>query len=228
MPAGHGHRGRLFVPPDEVAEAVRLLSQEGFQVHFHALGDRAVHVALDALARARAERARAVWPSGPAGPPGRSADLRHHLAHLQFIRPGDLDRFRELGAVANFQPLWACHDPQMDDLTLPVVGPERARWQYRIGTLAQRGTRIAFGSDWPVSSADPLQEIHVAVNRRLSAAARPAGHGRNRTGRSCPMRPSLSPGPHRVHRRRRVRQPPRDGPRLAAARPPGRHRGARP
>ena len=168
-PAGHGHRGRLFLPPDEVAEAVRLLSQEGFQVHFHALGDRAVHVALDALARARAEPARAVPHSGPAGPPGRSADLRHHLAHLQFIRPGDLDRFRELGAVANFQPLWACHDPQMDDLTLPVVGPERARWQYRIGTLAQRGTRIAFGSDWPVSSADPLQEIHVAVNRRLSS-----------------------------------------------------------
>ena len=167
-PDGHEHRGRLFVPPDEVAEAVRLLSQEGFQVHFHALGDRAVHVALDALARVRAEPARAVGSMGEAGPAGRSGDLRHHLAHLQFIRPGDLDRFRELGAVANFQPLWACHDPQMDDLTLPVVGPERARWQYRIGTLAQRGTRIAFGSDWPVSSADPLQEIHVAVNRRLS------------------------------------------------------------
>ena len=178
-PAGHEHRGRLFVPPDEVAEAVRLLSQEGFQVHFHALGDRAVHVALDALARVRAEpgpRAGLLVRRGRAA----SADLRHHLAHLQFIRPGDLDRFRELGAVANFQPLWACHDPQMDDLTLPVVGPERARWQYRIGTLAQRGTRIAFGSDWPVSSADPLQEIHVAVNRRLSLAARPAGHGRNR------------------------------------------------
>jgi hypothetical protein len=149
---GHEHCGNLFVPADEVAEAVRLLSRERFQVHFHALGDRAVHVALDALAHAG----------------GRPADLRHHLAHLQFIRPGDLDRFRDLGAVANFQPLWACHDPQMDDLTLPVVGPERATWQYRIGTLARRGTQIAFGSDWPVSSADPLQEIHVAVNRRLS------------------------------------------------------------
>jgi len=154
-PAGHqdrGHRGRLFVPPEEVIEAVRLLSGEGFQVHFHALGDRAVHVALDAVARARA---------------GQS--LRHHLAHLQFIRPDDLDRFRDLGVVANFQPLWACHDPQMDDLTLPVVGAGRAAWQYRIGALARRGTRIAFGSDWPVSSADPVQEIHVAVNRRLSA-----------------------------------------------------------
>jgi len=151
-PAGHEHRGRLFIPPEEVAEAVRLLSRAGFQVHFHALGDRAVHVALNALAHAG----------------GRPADLRHHLAHLQFIRPGDLDRFRDLGAVANFQPLWACHDPQMDDLTLPIVGRERATWQYKIGTLIRRGTRIAFGSDWPVSSADPLQEIHVAVNRRLS------------------------------------------------------------
>ncbi|HYZ52438.1 MAG TPA: amidohydrolase family protein [Streptosporangiaceae bacterium] len=104
-------------------------------------------------------------PGGGAGP---APDLRHHLAHLQFIRPDDLDRFRALGAVANFQPLWACNEPQMTELTLPVVGPERAAWQYRIGELARRGMRIAFGSDWPVSSADPLQEIHVAVNRRLS------------------------------------------------------------
>ena len=149
---GHLPRGSLFVPPEEVAEAVRLLSRERFQVHFHAARDRAVHVALDALASVG----------------GLAAHLRHHLAHLQFIRPDDLDRFRDLDAVANFQPLWACHDPQMDDLTLPIVGPERATWQYRIGTLARRGTRMAFGSDWPVSSADPLQQIHVAVNRRLS------------------------------------------------------------
>jgi hypothetical protein len=152
--AGHSHRGDLFVPGEEAAEAVRLLSREGFQVHMHAIGDRAVHAALDAVAAA-------------AGP-GTPKDLRHHIAHLQFIRPEDLDRFADLGVVANFQPLWAAHEPQMDELTLPFVGPERARWQYLIGTLARRGTRLAFGSDWPVSSADPLQEIHVAVNRRLS------------------------------------------------------------
>jgi hypothetical protein len=146
---GH-HRGELFVSQPEAAEAVRLLSREGFQVHLHAIGDRAVHAALDAVA------------SAPA------SGLRHHVAHLQFIRPEDLDRFADLGVVANFQPLWATHDPQMDELTLPFVGPERARWQYRIGTLARRGARLAFGSDWPVSSADPLQEIHVAVNRCLS------------------------------------------------------------
>ena len=56
----------------------------------------------------------------------------------------------------------------MEELTLPFVGQERAAWQYQIGALVRGGTRIAFGSDWPVSSADPLQEIHVAVNRVLS------------------------------------------------------------
>ncbi len=57
---------------------------------------------------------------------------------------------------------------QNDRLTLPFVGLERANWQYRIGSLLRHGTRLAFGSDWPVSSADPLQELHVAVNRMLS------------------------------------------------------------
>ena len=70
--------------------------------------------------------------------------------------------------VANFQPLWACAEIQMEELTLPFVGAERALWQYQIGSLLGLGTRMAFGSDWPVSSADPLQEIHVAVNRVLS------------------------------------------------------------
>jgi hypothetical protein len=153
--AGHpsDHSGRLFIEPEELAEAVRRLGAEGFQLHFHAIGDLAVTTALDALA---------------ALPEGERRPARHHLAHLQFITPRDMGRFAELGVVANFQPLWACAEIQMEELTLPFVGPERALWQYQIGSLVGRGTRIAFGSDWPVSSADPLQEIHVAVNRVLS------------------------------------------------------------
>jgi predicted amidohydrolase YtcJ len=153
--AGHqtDHSGRLFIDPEELAEAARRLSAEGFQLHFHAIGDLAVSTALDALA---------------ALPAAERAAARHHLAHLQFITPRDMGRFAELGVVANFQPLWACAEIQMEELTLPFVGPERALWQYQIGSLLQLGTRIAFGSDWPVSSADPLQEIHVAVNRVLS------------------------------------------------------------
>jgi len=147
------HSGRLFIEPELLAEAVRRLGAEGFQLHFHAIGDQAVSAALDALATL---------------PAGQRRAARHHLAHLQFIAPRDLSRFAGLDVVANFQPLWACDTIQMDELTLPFVGPERARWQYQIGSLLGQGTRIAFGSDWPVSSADPLQEMHVAVNRVLS------------------------------------------------------------
>ena len=153
--SGHptDHSGRLFIEPEELAEAVRRLGAAGFQLHFHAIGDLAVTTALDALAALPADERQAA---------------RHHLAHLQFITPRDMARFAELGVVANFQPLWACAEIQMEELTLPFVGAERARWQYQIGSLLRLGTRVAFGSDWPVSSADPLQEIHVAVNRVLS------------------------------------------------------------
>jgi hypothetical protein len=146
----HGERGRLFIDPEMLRAATGRLAAEGFQLHFHAIGDLAVSTALDAL---------------EALPAGQRRAGRHHLAHLQFIAPQDMGRFRALDAVANFQPLWACNEPQMEELTLPFVGPERAAWQYLIGALARGGTRIAFGSDWPISSADPLQEMHVAVNR---------------------------------------------------------------
>ncbi len=153
-PGKHGsHAGDLFVEPDAAAEAVQVLDGAGFQVHFHAIGDRAVRVALDAVASL---------------PATRRGMGRHHLAHLQFIAPGDLRRFADLGVVANFQPLWACADAQMEELTIPFVGEERSGWQYSIGAVHATGARVAFGSDWPVSSPDPLQEIHVAVNRTLS------------------------------------------------------------
>ena len=155
-----GERGRLFIDPGPLREATGRLAAEGFQLHFHAIGDRAVSAALDALA---------ALPAGPR----RAA--RHHVAHLQFIAPADMGRFRALDAVANFQPLWACNEPQMEELTLPFVGPERAAWQYQIGSLLRGGTRVAFGSDWPISSADPLQEMHVAVNRVLSERLGRAG-----------------------------------------------------
>jgi predicted amidohydrolase YtcJ len=154
---GHGHptnrKGNLFIEEAELAEATAKLADLGFQMHFHAIGDHAVSTALDVLAKL---------------PDGQRAGGRHHIAHLQFISPPDLERFAKLGVIANFQPLWACKDEQNDQLTVPFVGAERASWQYRIGSALRLGTRIAFGSDWPVSSADPLQEMHVAVNRMLS------------------------------------------------------------
>jgi predicted amidohydrolase YtcJ len=64
------------------------------------------------------------------------------------------------------QPLWACYEPSMDELTIPFLGEQRSRQQYPFGDLLRAGAVLAAGSDWPVSSADPIQGIHVAVNRR--------------------------------------------------------------
>ncbi|WP_406193642.1 amidohydrolase [Streptomyces sp. NBC_01017] len=145
------NRGTSFIDAGQLPKYVTELDALGFQCHFHALGDRAVRDALDAIEAARAA-------NGP-------SDTRPHLAHLQVVQPTDVPRFARLGATANIQPLWAAHEPQMDELTIPFLGAERAAWQYPFGALLRSGARLAAGSDWPVSSPDPLQGIHVAVNR---------------------------------------------------------------
>ena len=151
---GHGHAtdnaGHSFVEADELAEVVVALSAEGFQVHVHAIGDRGTREALDAFAAARNAGHR---------------DLRHHIAHIQVIHPDDLRRFAELEVAANAQPLWATHEPQMDELTIPFLGDERATWQYPFGGLDRAGARLVMGSDWPVTSPDPIAAIHTAVTR---------------------------------------------------------------
>ncbi|MGW2767562.1 amidohydrolase [Streptomyces sp. NPDC001275] len=149
--------GLSFVDPVALRSHVTELDALDFQVHFHALGDRAVREALDAIEAARAAN-------------GRRA-TRHHLAHLQVVHPDDIPRFAQLGAIANIQPLWAAHEPQMDELTIPFLGPERAAWQYPFGSLLRAGATLAAGSDWSVSSPDPLAGIHVAVNRMEPGAA---------------------------------------------------------
>ena len=117
----------------------------------HAIGDRAVRNALDACEAARAANG--------------ARDSRHHVAHLQVIHPEDVPRFRELGVIANCQPYWAQHDPQMDELTIPFLGPERAPLQYPFASLHAAGATLAFGSDWSVSTANPLEEMEVAIRR---------------------------------------------------------------
>ncbi|MFC8343050.1 amidohydrolase [Streptomyces sp. NPDC057280] len=150
------NRGTSFIDPGQLPKYVTELDALGFQCHFHALGDRAVRDALDAIEAARAANGQ--------------SDTRPHLAHLQVVHPDDVPRFAALGATANIQPLWAAHEPQMDELTIPFLGPERAAWQYPFNALLSSGARLAAGSDWPVSSPDPLAGIHVAVNRQAPDA----------------------------------------------------------
>ena len=147
-----GASGLDFIDPEKLGGYVSELDAEGFQVHFHALGDRAVRTALDAVEEA-------LRRNGQRG-------NRHHLAHLQVVHPEDVPRFRELGATANMQPLWACHEPQMDELTIPFLGERRSGWQYPFGSLARSGAMLAAGSDWSVSTPDVMLGVHTAVNRR--------------------------------------------------------------
>ena len=146
------NRGLSFIDPDALKDYVTRLDAEGFQVHLHALGDRAVREGLDAIETARAT-------NGP-------TDGRHHLAHLQVVDPADRPRFAALGAVANIQPLWACRDPQVVELTLPFVTPDRAAFMYPFASLRRAGATLAGGSDWTVSTADVLKEVEVAITRR--------------------------------------------------------------
>jgi predicted amidohydrolase YtcJ len=148
-----GNSGLSFVDPTALCQYVTELDAAGFQVHVHAIGDRAVREALDAIEEARTS-------NGP-------NDLRHHLAHIQVVHPDDIGRFRRLGVSGNMQPLWAALEPQMVDLTLPFLGEPRSAWQYPFGGLFRSGASLGAGSDWPVSSPNPLWGIHVAVNREL-------------------------------------------------------------
>ncbi|MBC9943341.1 amidohydrolase [Leucobacter sp. cx-328] len=145
------NHGIAFIPAEILTDAVQQIDAAGMQVHFHALGDRAVRNALDAV-----EAARKV--NGP-------SDGRHHLAHLQVIAAEDTARFAEVDAVANLQMLWATHEDQLDTLTLPFMSERAATRQYPFGDLVRDGARLAAGSDWPVSTADPLAAIHIGVTR---------------------------------------------------------------
>lgn len=148
--------GHSFVEAAMLRKAIAALDEAGFQVHVHAIGDRAVRETLDAFE-------------------GTDPARRHHMAHLQVVHPDDVPRFGALGVAANLQALWACYDEQMVELTLAVLGEERVSWQYPFAGLQRHGARLVMGSDWPVSTPDPLQAIHVAVNRMAYADPGRAG-----------------------------------------------------
>ena len=147
-----GGSGWLNVELEVLNPLAAELDRLGFQIHIHAIGDRAIQCSFDALEFAQARNGR--------------RDSRHHIAHIQLFHPPDIARFRRLGVVANFQPFWAYADPYIVKMTIPILGPERSRWLYPIRTVANTGAIIVGGSDWSVSSMNPLDAIQVAITRR--------------------------------------------------------------
>ena len=144
-------RGTLNLEPDSLHQLVTALDRAHFQVHVHAIGDRAIRTTLDAFAEARKQNG--------------IRDSRHHMAHIQLIDSLDILRFRPLGVIANFQPLWAYADTYITELTEPALGPARSRWLYPIASVMKTGAMVVFGSDWSVSSMNPLYGMQVGVTR---------------------------------------------------------------
>jgi predicted amidohydrolase YtcJ len=146
----HG-RGIQFIDADTLTEVAVALDAQGFQLHQHALGDRALRSGLDAVEVAFAANGR--------------RDARHHIAHIQLSDPADLPRLRRLGVVANLQPYWAQLDPELAEVTVSRVG-KRASRLYPIGSIVASGAQVCIGSDWPVTTPNPWLELEVAVTRR--------------------------------------------------------------
>jgi hypothetical protein len=142
---------------DELNRIVALMDKRGWQIQIHAIGDRAVRMALDAFERASA--------ANPPPPRGR----RHRIEHIETVDPADIPRFGRLGVIASQQPMHVVlgdmnslrpSGPWPDNL-----GPERASRAWNWKSIRDAGGRVTFGSDWFVASLDPLQGIWLVTTR---------------------------------------------------------------
>jgi predicted amidohydrolase YtcJ len=145
------NRGPSYFVQENLNRIVTAADAAGLTVHFHAIGDRAIRSALDAVAAARRRNG--------------ALDNRDQIAHLELIDPADFPRFKQLGVIANFQLLWAERGDYMDDVTIPYIGAGRSRYLYPARSLRDAGATIAGGSDWSVSSFDAFSAMEHAITR---------------------------------------------------------------
>lgn len=148
---GAKNTGFLNFQQDVLNAIVTRMDAEGFQIHIHAIGDAAVRSALDAHTVAQTTNG---W-----------RDRRHHIAHLELIHPQDIGRFREMNIVANYQPYWAFRDSYVTEQTEPKLGPIRSKRLYQIASMIHSGAVVVAGSDWNVTTQNPLEAIQVAITR---------------------------------------------------------------
>jgi hypothetical protein len=142
------NRGVLTLPEEAIRDAIARAARAGLACAIHAIGDRANRVVLDAF-----EATRDLW---------RPAGLRQRIEHAQVLHPQDLPRFASLGVIASVQPIHATQDMDLVDR----LWGERGQGAYAFKSLLESGAALAFGSDAPVETADPLAGLYAAVTRR--------------------------------------------------------------
>ncbi|HUO84301.1 MAG TPA: amidohydrolase [Thermoanaerobaculia bacterium] len=150
-----GNSGLLVSTVEHLSEVARRADEAGFQIGIHAIGDRGVRAALDAVERA-----------------GIGPEDRPRIEHLQVIHLGDLPRLRALGLIASMQPTHATSDMPWAEAR---VGPERIRGAYAWRTLVENDIVLAFGSDFPVEEVSPLLGLYAAVTREDRNGNPPGG-----------------------------------------------------
>ena len=150
--------GILRMQPKELNAMSIERDKAGFQLNFHAIGDKANRVALDAFAAVRAA-------NGP-------RDRRDRIEHAQVIAPEDFARFADLHIIASMQPVHLLDDERWAGARL---GPERSKGAYAWNTMRKDGVRLAFGTDYPVEGIDPLRGLYACVTRELPEGGPPGG-----------------------------------------------------
>ncbi len=150
---GTDFRGEMRNPPEVMKEEVARLHAEGLGSVIHAVGDRAVRTALDAVEGALARH-------GENG-------TRHVIAHTVFVNPDDLPRFSELGVIAEFSPyFW--QPSEGAEILRDEIGKRRLAWGFPVREILTSGTHVAAGSDWPVVfDPNPFPAIETLVTREV-------------------------------------------------------------
>jgi predicted amidohydrolase YtcJ len=142
-------------PAAELDRIVAMLDRRGWQLFIHAIGDGGVRMALDAFEKAAT--------ANPAPARGR----RHRIEHIETIDWADVPRFGRLGVVASMQPphTGLMNAPNPKGQWAGNIGPARQSRGWPWKSIAEGGGRLAFGSDWPVASLNPLRGIVVGLGR---------------------------------------------------------------
>jgi hypothetical protein len=157
-----GKNGILMWEPEALFRTAELYDREGFQILLHAIGDKAIDLALDAyehVAKTNGKR-----------------DSRHRIEHIEVPRLEDLPRFKKLGVIASTQALFASPDKTTLENYVPLLGPARASHANAFRLFDDAGATQAFGSDWPVFSMESLKGMYAAVNRKTPDGTPPEGH----------------------------------------------------
>lgn len=171
-----GNSGLPRYEQDRLNQMASERAAAGFQLGFHAIGDEANAIALNAFSAAGQVAVAAGTPPPPKAPdatvvtrPGQKAtqeDLRFRIEHAQVLLPSDFDRMQRLGVIASMQPSHLLTDMAWAEARL---GPERARYAYAWRSMLDHHIPLAFGTDYPVESISPMRGLYSAVSRKNEA-----------------------------------------------------------